>query len=56
MRKITKFIDIIHYLIYFHRDLKDKIHRKENIDELHIQTWIDRIESNRKKSYKSMQV
>ncbi len=56
MRKRKKFIDIIHYLIYFHRDLKDKIHRKENIDELHIQTWIDRIESNRKKSYKSMQV
>lgn len=40
----------------FHRDLKGKIHRKENIDEGLIQTWIDRVESNRKKSYKSMQV
>jgi hypothetical protein len=54
-KRKLKFISII-YLIYFHRDLKGKIHRKENIDELLIQTWIDRIESNRKKSYKSMQV
>jgi len=42
--------------MYFRRDLKGKIHRKEDIDELLLQTWIDRIESNRKKSYKSMQV
>ncbi|CAF4084587.1 unnamed protein product, partial [Adineta steineri] len=39
----------------FLQNLKDKIHRKENIDESLIQTWIDRIESNRKKSFKSMQ-
>jgi hypothetical protein len=44
------------YFLYSPRDFKGKIHRKENIDELIIQTWIDRIESNRKKSYKSMQV
>ena len=37
------------------RDVKVKIQQKENLDEKSIQTWIDRIESNRKKSYKSMQ-
>ncbi|CAF4409010.1 unnamed protein product [Rotaria socialis] len=39
----------------FLQDFKGKITRKEHIDELLIQTWIDRIESNRKKSFKSMQ-
>ncbi|CAF1621053.1 unnamed protein product [Rotaria magnacalcarata] len=39
----------------FLQDFKGRITRKEHIDELLIQTWIDRIESNRKKSFKSMQ-
>ncbi|UJR20845.1 hypothetical protein I4U23_023955 [Adineta vaga] len=36
-------------------NLKDRVHRKENLDESILQSWIDRIESNRKKSFKSMQ-
>ncbi|CAF1025701.1 unnamed protein product [Adineta ricciae] len=39
----------------FLENLKDKIHRKENLEESLVQSWIDRIESNRKKSFKSMQ-
>ncbi|CAF4567635.1 unnamed protein product [Rotaria sp. Silwood1] len=39
----------------FLEELKGKISRKEHIGEILIQTWIDRIESNRKKSFKSMQ-
>lgn len=48
-----KFVD--NFLWKF-RDFKEKIRQKQSIDESLVESWIDRIESNRKKSFKSMRV